>query len=75
MNHAIVVANLMTMGLNLAYAIVAMIIGIITIKAIDRFMFPQIDFVEEIKKGNMAVALFVSVGILFFAIVLSNVSR
>ena len=65
-------ANLMTMSLNLAYAIVAMAIGVVSIKVLDWVVFPEIDFIEEIKKGNLAAAIFASVLILFLAIMLSS---
>jgi hypothetical protein len=75
MNRAIMTANLWTMGLNLMYAVVAMIIGLAAMKMADRWLFPNIDFMAEIKRGNIASAIFAGMVILFFALVLSSAVR
>lgn len=75
MNRVIFTTNLWTMGLNLAYAVVAMVIGLATLKLIDRFFFPEIDLISEIKRGNIAAAIFAGMGLLFLALVLSSAVR
>ena len=75
MNHAILTANVCTMGLNLAYAVVAMLIGLAALKFLDKVIFPEIDFIAEIKRGNIAAAIVVGMSLLFFALVLSNAVR
>jgi uncharacterized membrane protein YjfL (UPF0719 family) len=75
MTHTIVQANLIAAALNLAFAIVAMVIGLTALKIIDRFIFPEIDFVEEIKKGNIAAAITAGMGVFFMAMLLGNAVR
>ena len=75
MNDVILKANICTMGLNLAYAVVAVLIGLIALKFMDRLLFPDIDFMAEIKRGNIAAALFFGMILLFLALVLSSAVR
>lgn len=75
MNQAILSANLWTMGLNLIYAIIAMTIGLVAVKLMDRIIFPEIDFIAEIKRGNIASAIFAGMVLLFLALLLSSAVR
>jgi cytochrome c biogenesis protein CcdA len=75
MTETLLRASLYTMALNLGFAIVAMLVGTLAIKAIDHLFFPQINFAEELKKGNIAVAIVIGMAILFFGLVLSNAVR
>lgn len=63
--------NIIFMLINLAYAVISLFISVIALLLIDKFVFRNIDFIEEIKKGNMAVALFQSVILLFIGFVVS----
>lgn len=51
--------------LNLGYAIAGIVLMWLTYRAFDHFT-PQVNFPEELKKGNVAVAIFI--GSLFVAI-------
>ena len=57
---------------NLVYALMALIIGVLAVLGIDRFLFRKIDFQEEIAKGNIAAAIFAGVLLLFVAIIISD---
>jgi ABC-type tungstate transport system substrate-binding protein len=61
------------LGINLAYAIVALLVGVIAIRAIDRWIYTGIDFEAEIKKGNVAAAIYKSALLLFVALVIGIV--
>ncbi len=63
--------NIIFMLVNLGYAVISLFIGVMALVLIDKFIFRNIDFIEEIKKGNMAVAIFQSVILLFIGIVVS----
>ncbi len=63
--------NIIFMLINLAYAVISLFISVIALLLIDKFVFRNIDFIEEIKKGNMAVAIFQSVILLFIGFVVS----
>jgi hypothetical protein len=75
MNRAILTANIYTMGLNLLYAVVAMLIGLVALKFVDRLVFPEINMISEIKRGNIAAAIFAGMGLLYLALVLSSAVR
>lgn len=64
--------NILFMAVNLGYAVASLFIGIIALIIIDKLIFKDIDFMAEIKKGNIAVAIFQSVILLFIGIVVSS---
>lgn len=53
------------MALNLVYAVLGVVLMYLSYRTIDRLT-PQVDFPEELKRGNIAVAIFI--GALFVAI-------
>jgi uncharacterized membrane protein YjfL (UPF0719 family) len=62
-------ANGVQLMVNLAYAFFALVIGIIVFRFIDKYLFREIDFIDEIKKGNVAAAVFASALLLFVAFI------
>jgi uncharacterized membrane protein YjfL (UPF0719 family) len=65
-------ATAITLGINLVYAVLALVMGVAAFRWIDKRLFPEIDFMEEIKKGNMAAAVFAGVLMLFVALILAG---
>lgn len=63
--------NLTYLAINLIYAVVCLFVSILALIIIDKFIFKDIDFMEEIRKGNIAVAIFQSVILLFIGVVVS----
>lgn len=57
--------DLSIVGLNFLYAILGVILMYVSYRVIDRLT-PEVDFPEELKKGNVAVAIFIAA--LFLAI-------
>ncbi|MBU6366701.1 MAG: DUF350 domain-containing protein [Gemmatimonadetes bacterium] len=55
----------MIVGLNFAYAVLGVVLMWVSFRVFDRLM-PEVNFPEELKRGNVAVAIFV--GALFIAI-------
>jgi uncharacterized membrane protein YjfL (UPF0719 family) len=51
-------ASAVMLAINLLYAFLGIIIAVIGIKLIDIFFLRQIDLELEIKKGNIAAAIF-----------------
>ena len=47
-------------GLNIAYAVIGVVLMYASFRVIDRLS-PRIDFEEELRRGNVAVAVFVVV--------------
>jgi uncharacterized membrane protein YjfL (UPF0719 family) len=54
-------------GINFLYAALGVILMFVTYKIFDKLS-PRVDFEEELKKGNIAVAIFI--GALFISIAL-----
>ena len=65
-------ATAITLAINLVYALVALVLGAAAVRWIDKRMFPEIDFMEEIKKGNTAAAVFAGIMMLFVAVILAG---
>jgi uncharacterized membrane protein YjfL (UPF0719 family) len=65
-------ATAITFVINLVYAVVALVVGVAAFRWIDKRLFPEIDFVEEVKKGNMAAAVFAGIMMLFVAVILAG---
>lgn len=64
--------TLVFLGVNLAYAVVALVVCLAALILIDRFLFPGIDFIEEMKRGNIAASIFYSVIFLFVGLVVAT---
>ena len=60
-----------TFVINLVYAMVALVIGVVAVRWIDRYLYPEIDFMEEIKRGNIAAAIYGGVLLLFVGVILA----
>lgn len=59
------------LALNFLYAIFGVVLMYLSYRAIDRLT-PQVDFPEELKKGNIAVAIFIAALFLAIAIIIGN---
>lgn len=70
MDAAFLRATSITLLVNLLYALVALVVGVLAVRWVDETIYKEIDFVEEIKKGNLAAAIYASVLVLFIGIVL-----
>ena len=60
---------------KVASAIIALGISALAVRFIGRIIYPNIDFIEEIKKGNVAAAIFSGILLLFIAFVLGKIFR
>jgi uncharacterized membrane protein YjfL (UPF0719 family) len=63
-------ASLLMLLMNLIYAIVALFVGLLALRILDHLLLRKIDLEEEIKKGNIAAAIFSATILLFVAIIL-----
>jgi len=57
--------------ISLAYAIVTLLVSVVTLYLIDHYVYRKIDFIEEIRKGNIAASIFYSVLLLFVAVIVT----
>ena len=58
-------------GLNFAYAVLGVVLMFVAYRVID-ILTPQVDFPEELKKGNVAVGIFIAAIFLSVAIVIGG---
>ena len=65
--------SVLYLAINLVYAIMALLVNVIAIRAIDRWLYTRVDFEDEIKAGNIAAAIYKSALLLFVAVVIGTV--
>lgn len=58
-------------GLNLLYAVLGVALMFVAYRVID-LLTPQVDFAEELRRGNIAVGLFVAAIFIAVAIVIGG---
>ncbi len=58
-------------GLNLLYAVAGVVLMFVAYRVIDRLT-PQVDFPEELKKGNVAVAIFIAAIFISIAMIIGH---
>lgn len=71
MSSDFLIATLFNLGINLLYTIVALVVAVVALLWVDRKMMPSISFEEELRKGNVAVAIFASSLMLFVALIVT----
>lgn len=64
-------ASIFNLSINLVYTIIALIIGVTSLIMIDKKILKSIHIEEELKKGNIAVAIFASTILIFVALIVS----
>jgi uncharacterized membrane protein YjfL (UPF0719 family) len=64
-------ATLFNLGVNLGYTILALFLGVIALVVIDKKLLKKVEIEEELKNGNIAVAIFSSTILLFVALIVS----
>ena len=64
--------TLVFFGINLVYAVVALTVSVLALLLIDKYLFTRIDFIAEIKKGNIAASIFYSMILLFIGVVIAT---
>ena len=58
-------------GLNFLYAMLGIVLMYVSYRVIDRLT-PQVEFADELKKGNLAVGVFVAAIFIAVAIVVAG---
>ncbi|GAA5215772.1 DUF350 domain-containing protein [Corallincola platygyrae] len=64
-------ATLFNLAVNLIYTLVALLVGVLALRFIDNKLLKNIDIEQELKEGNVAVAIFASTILLFVALIIS----
>ncbi|MDX2120826.1 MAG: DUF350 domain-containing protein [Gemmatimonadota bacterium] len=63
--------ELSIIGLNFLYAVLGVILMFLSYRAIDRLT-PEVNFAEELRKGNVAVAIFIAAIFLSIAVIIGG---
>lgn len=63
-------ASAINLAINLTYSILALIISVYALLWVDKKVLKNVNLEEEIKNGNIAVAIFASAILIFVAIVI-----
>lgn len=63
--------ELTIIGLNFLYAVLGVILMYLSYRAIDRLT-PEMNFAEELRKGNVAVAIFLAAIFLSIAVIIGG---
>jgi uncharacterized membrane protein YjfL (UPF0719 family) len=58
-------------GLNFLYAVFGVVLMYLAYRAVDRLT-PEVNFAEELRKGNIAVAMFIAAIFLAIAIIIGG---
>ncbi len=64
--------SVVSLATSLAFGLVTVVLSVGVLIGIDRYMYRHIDFIEEIKKGNLAAALFYCVQLLLVAVIVAT---
>jgi len=64
-------ASIFNLSINLVYTVLALIIGVAALLIIDKQILKGIEIEAELKKGNIAVAIFSSTILIFVALIVS----
>jgi uncharacterized membrane protein YjfL (UPF0719 family) len=62
-------ANFIHLLMNIVYAHFALFVGMLAFRFIDKVVFPEINFMDEIKKGNIAASVFCAAIFFFVAMI------
>ncbi|MBL8608370.1 MAG: DUF350 domain-containing protein [Myxococcales bacterium] len=65
-------ATLISQAMHLAFGLMALVVGAVAIKIIDRFLLRKIDLEEEIARGNLAAAVLAGALWIALAMILSR---
>ncbi|MDJ0626580.1 MAG: DUF350 domain-containing protein [Candidatus Caenarcaniphilales bacterium] len=63
--------SLVNLCINLVYSLVALLVSMFALIIVDKKLLRGISIEEEMKKGNLAVAIFASTIMLFVAIIIT----
>lgn len=64
-------ASLINLLINLSYSILALVVGVYGLLWVDDKLLKNIDLEVEMKKGNIAVAIFASTILIFVALIIA----
>ena len=71
MNWEFLEATIFNLTINICYAVVSLIVAILALGFVDRVLLTKVDIQQELKDGNVSVAIAASAILLFVALIIS----
>lgn len=71
MESGLLGATAFNLGVNLLYTLLALVVAIVALIIVDRLLLRRTDIEQELKNGNMAVAMFASTILVFVALIVT----
>ncbi|MCB1124730.1 MAG: DUF350 domain-containing protein [Verrucomicrobiae bacterium] len=71
----IFLSSFFSLFINLVYACLTTLLAVGILYVVDRYVFKNIDFIEEIQKGNIAAAIFAGFFLLSVCLLLAFTMR
>lgn len=71
MESGLLGATAFNLGVNLLYTVLALVVGVVALIVVDRLLLRCTDIEQELRNGNVAVAIFASTILLFVALIVS----
>lgn len=68
-------ASMFSALVNVVYALMALLLVLATLRFVDRFVVTSVDFLDEIRKGNVAAAIFAGLTVIAIALIISFALR
>ena len=70
MEWEFMLASFMNLAINLSYTVIALFVAIAALMIIDKKLLKDVDIQQELKKNNIAVAIFASAILIFVALII-----
>jgi uncharacterized membrane protein YjfL (UPF0719 family) len=66
------IQTVVSLAISLAFGLVTVLLSLSVLIGIDHYVYRDIDFIEEIKKGNLSASIFYCVQLLFVAVIVAT---
>ncbi len=64
-------STLIQLGINLIFTLIALLVGVVALVIVDNLLLKDVNIQEQLREGNMAVAVFASTILIFVALIVS----
>ena len=64
-------ASAINLLINLAYTVIALLVGVYGLLWVDKILLKNIDIEKEIREGNIAASIFASTILIFVALIIA----
>lgn len=71
MESGLLGATLFNLGVNLLYTVLALVVAVVALVVVDKLLLRSTDIEQQLRDGNVAVAIFASTILLFVALIVT----